>query len=148
MIDGNGPASGINLGIQLDTILDPQFEASPVCFGLPREYAAIDVPWTFDFSQQVSHPQNLDLTYSMAPAFPSSGWNYNDNTFLNSGLNNPLMGSYTDSNPVNLTDFENNGIITWTPSQAGFYAMQVWVTDSNGIFSPIDFIVQVITVCT
>jgi len=149
MIDGNGYPNSVSM--QLDTVLDPAFEASPICFGLPREYAAVGVLWTFDFSQQVSHPNNLVMTYSLAPGVPEGGWgDGNYNTFPNSGLLNSLMGSMTDDNPVDLDthDFLNTGVMTWTPTQTGFYAMQVWVTDSNGNFSPMDFIIEVIEVCT
>jgi hypothetical protein len=108
MIDGNG---GGNLGMQLDTILDPAFTASPMALGLPREYAAVGRLWTFDFSRQVYtiSSSQLPLTYSIA-----TGKQSGSNTVPNSGLANTLMGFQTD-NPIQLTttNFSSTGLISW-----------------------------------
>jgi hypothetical protein len=108
MIDGNG---GGKLGMQLDTILDPAFTSSPVALGLPREYAAVGRLWTFDFSKQVYtvSSSQLPLTFSMAAAKPTT------NTVPNSGLVNTIMGSQTNSNPIQMTttNFATTGVISW-----------------------------------
>jgi hypothetical protein len=143
-VDGNdnGFCGASYVAFQMDTYLNPNFEASPVCFGLPRYFAAVGFEWTFDFSLQASHPNQLDMTYSLAPGLPAGIWNSNENTIPNSGLFNNLPGS-TMGNPANITLLEQDGIMSWTPSEEGLYMLQVWVTDSNGVHSPIDFFIHV-----
>jgi hypothetical protein len=170
-VDGN---DGGMLSMELDTILDPRYLNSPVSFGYPREtvlnfcfqhsvfvspglshicppsvQAAVGITWTFDMSKQSRSPSQLKLNYTIPP-----GRNGNVNPVSpNSALANPLPGSRTPSTtspkPLNLTkyNFKDTGIIEWVPVLEGFYMLQVWITDSNGIFVPIDFILQVIKLC-
>jgi hypothetical protein len=140
MIDGNG---GGAVAFELDTILDPAYSSSPVAIGLPRETAAVGVEWTFDLTKQSFHPENLPLTFTLAtPTVVGVRA-----TSPNSGLVNGVTGS-VEGTAIDTSNMENNGIITWTPEVAGFYAFQVWVVDSNGVFVPLDFLIQVITLCT
>jgi len=144
-VDGN---SNGQLAMELDTILDPLYPNSPVSFGYPRETAAVGITWTFDMSKQSRSPSQLKLNYTIPP-----GRNGTVKPVApNSGLANPLPGSRTPTTnpiPLNLTkyNFKDTGIIEWVPVLEGFYMLQVWITDSNGIFVPIDFILQVIKLC-
>jgi hypothetical protein len=126
----------------MDTILDPAFTSSPVSTGFPRETAALNAQWIFQIP--ATSPDLLPLTYSVSPTTgdtPKRG--------VYSDLLNGIPGS-TYNNPMDFDthSFSETGIIEWWPSERGLHAFQVLITDSNGMICPLDFIIDVIDLCS
>ena len=136
-----------DLCTQLSGTFHPHSVFSPRSTAFYRQFARVGVPISFrmpsqspqssSFSHRLSSSQSLwwadlPLSFRMAAAAES---------FLNNPI--PLLPAKGRAGAFELVQSgPASGVISWTPAAAGFYAVQIKLSDTLSEI-PIDFVIQV-----